>query len=363
MMSTETIVELAALALAVWATLLSIPRPPQLAWERLFKVGLSVITAGEVQAEHGNTGADARSAWAERVLGVVAWNPAARLAMGKLADPRLDDVPVPALDGERALVEALARLPDPVARFQRIYVDDPHVQEELLGDPAALGDDHDPARILGPDAGWDGVAGWTEGLQAVLARRLADVVFVLDGLEPALVAEITAAWPGLRAVQLPAAGADPTGSEAVEVLLDAVEGALQRDSDRVVQLAGGQGVQRTLAALVEGGGLRDRCLAVLSLGGQLKTPEFRPWLDQHFDNESLDTELKRSVPYLHVIDVDPADPLASDWDRQRFPQPPPLPSGRAAVDVVDLGPVHLSGLHPRVLARGILLLLALRIAA
>lgn len=361
-MRVEHWVELAAFGLAIWATLLSIPRPPRLAWERLFKVGLSVLLAGETERELGE-GAAARKAWEERVRRGVPWSPLARLAVEKLTDPRPELLPVPALEGERALVEALARLPDPAARYRHLYAEDERAMDELLGDPAQLGQDHDPAGLLGPGAGWDEVAAWSEALQAVLARRLADVVFVLDGLPADLARELGAAVPGLRTLVLPAPPDDPTGPDAVEALFQPVEAALTQDSDRVVLVASGASARRGLAALVEGGGLRDRCLAFLSLGGELQTAAARPWMAEHFDNEQLDTELKRSVPYFSVVEVDPARPLERDWAEQRFPVPPPLPSGRAAVEVVDLGPLHLAALPPRVLARGLLLLLALRLAA
>jgi hypothetical protein len=323
---------------------------------------LSVLIAGEVEREQGDH-PQARQAWLQRVLGVVPWSPLARDAVGKLADPRVEAVAVPALEGERALVEALVRLPDPAARFQRLYVEDPRAVEELTGDPDQLGPDHDPARILGPGAGWDQIAAWSPALQAVLARRMAEVVIVTDGLPEELVAALAQAAPGLRTLALPPTDPQPTGAAAVEALFAPVEAALSRDSDRVVLIAAGGAVLRTLAALVEGGGLRDRCLAVLTLGAALGDEPARAWLATHFDNQHLDTELRRSVPYLCVVDVDPADPLARDWADQRLPSPPPLPSGRAAVDVVDLGPLHLSALPPRVLARGVLLLLALRLAA
>ncbi|NOY27473.1 MAG: hypothetical protein GXP62_16535 [Oligoflexia bacterium] len=361
-MSPDSLVELVASGLAVWATLLSIPRPPKLEWERLFKVVLSVLVAGQVEAELGAVDAAARDEWAARVLGKVTWNPLGRLAERKLRAADLDDVPVPALDGERALVQALGDLADPVARFNRLYRDDPRAKDELLGDPLDLGEQHDPARILGPDAGWDQVAAWTPRLQALLARRMADVVFVLDGLADPLATRILEAWPGLRAVVLPPYSLDPTAESSVEALFDAVEGVLLRGSDRVVMVSAGLATQRSLAALAEGGGLRDRCLAVVALGGQIQTEEFAPWLDQHFNHDSLDTELKRSVPYLSVVDIDPADPVAQAWSRQRFPVPVPLKTGRAPVDVVDLGPLVLAEIHPRELARGLLLLLALRTA-
>jgi len=354
--SVVTWVELAALGLAVWATVLSIPRPPRLKWERLFKVGLAILTAGEVERELGTADAAARKEWSRRVLGSIPWNPAGRYAQEKLAEARLEAVPVPALEGERALVEALARLPDPAARYARMYVQDDRAEEELLGDPADLGQDHDPARLLGPGAGWDEVAAWSTGLQEVLSRRLAAVVMVLDGLSAPLAQELGAAVPGLRCLVL------PEGSQ-VEPAFDAIEERLEQDADRVILVAGGVGIQRSLRALAEGAGLRDRTLAVLSLGGQVRSPEMLHWLDEHFTHEALDTELRRTVPYLSIVDVDPARPLDRDWAEQRFPVPAPTVSGRVPVEIVDLGPLHLAGIHPRVLARGLLLLLALRLAA
>ncbi|RME26054.1 MAG: hypothetical protein D6798_07505, partial [Deltaproteobacteria bacterium] len=202
-MTAEAWVELAALGLAAWGIWLSLPRPPRLQWERLFKVGLSVLVAGEVERERGAPDAAAREEWRRRVLGVIPWHPAGRNAERKLAEPCAEEIPVPALEGERALVEGLAALADPAARFRRMYVEDEHAEDELLGDPARLGPDHDPAVVLGPDAGWDAVAAWDSGLQEVLARRLGDLLFVTDGLDPALDAALDAAVPGLRRVTLP----------------------------------------------------------------------------------------------------------------------------------------------------------------
>ncbi|MCB9779419.1 MAG: hypothetical protein H6742_12705 [Alphaproteobacteria bacterium] len=364
-MTVELWVEVVAAGLALWAVALSIPRPPALQWERLFKVGLSVVTAGRVEEERGSTDKQAQQEWADRVLGHVLWHPAGRDAEAKLSHARLDEIPVPALSGERVLVEALATIDGPGPRLARMYVDDEHARNELLGDPAVLGQDHDPAVILGPDAGWDHVASWDAALQTVLSRRMDGVVLVLDGLPPALADAVSGAVDGLRCVVAPRLPdpSTPTDETHVEAFFEVVEAALTADSDRVVIVAAGRSVQRTLATLVAGAGLRDRTLAVLSVGGRIQTPEFQPWLDEHFDANALDTELRRTVPYLHIVDVDPADPLAEPWRVQRFPQPPAHPSGRQPVEVVDLGPLHLAGVEPLVLARGLVLLLALRLTS
>lgn len=362
-MTVELWVEVAAVGLAIYATWLSLPRSPRLAWERLWKVGLSVITAGEVERAHGTADAAARKAWEERVVGVIPWHPAGRDAERKLREPRLEEVIVPALDGERALVEDLAALPDATARFRRMYVDDPRALEELLGDPAVLGPDHDPAAVLGPDAGWDAVAAWSAPLQTVLLRRLGDLVVVCDGLPSPLVAALGQALPGLRLVELPPASPDATDAAGVAGLFEQVESALQHDADRVVLIAWGSAIQRVLLSLSEGAGLRDRTQAVVSLGGHIQVPAFQGWLDQHFTHDAFDTELRRSIPFISVVDVDPADPLARPWEAQRFPLPPPTPQGRAPIEPLDLGPLQLSAVAPSVLARGILLFLAMRLVS
>lgn len=362
-MSIDTWVELVALGLAVVAAWLTIPRPPKLHWERLWKVGLSVLTAGEILETHGEPDEASRQRWQAEVLGAIPWNPAVRDADARLEHPRLEEIPVPALEGERALVEELARLPDAPARFQRMFVDDPRVVEELLGDPTALGPDHDPALLLGPGAGWSEVSRWSPELQGVLARRLADLVFVLDGTDPGLAPALTASLEGLRVVEMPSAQV-AAPDEAVRLFFEQVEGALSADSDRIVLLGGGLGMRRVLAALAEGDGLRDRCAAVVSLAGRIQGegPEDQDqqrWLEAHFTQEAMDTELRRSIPFFSVIDVDPLDPLGRAWAPQRFPTPAPNPQGRAPVQLVDLGPLALSRVSQKVLARGLLLLVAL----
>ena len=49
-MSAEIVVEVAAAGLAMWAAWLTIPRPPDLDWERLFKVALATVIRGDVEA-------------------------------------------------------------------------------------------------------------------------------------------------------------------------------------------------------------------------------------------------------------------------------------------------------------------------
>ena len=50
-MALELIAEVAAAGLAAWAAWLSVPRPPALDWQRLFKTTLSMGLYGEILAE------------------------------------------------------------------------------------------------------------------------------------------------------------------------------------------------------------------------------------------------------------------------------------------------------------------------
>ncbi|RME20855.1 MAG: hypothetical protein D6798_19545 [Deltaproteobacteria bacterium] len=146
-------------------------------------------------------------------------------------------------------------------------------------------------------------------------------------------------------------------------LITAVDAGLEADSDRVVFLGAGRAVQRVLAALADSPGLRDRTAAVVSSGGAIQVDGFRRWLDAHFNHDVMDTELRRSIPFISIIDVDPAAPLARSWQAQRFPIPPDIPQGRRPIEVIDLGPLHLAALSPVVLARGLVLFLAIRLSS
>lgn len=362
-MSLEGVVALAALGIALIAVWLTIPRPLERQWQRLFKVGLSVLIAGEVEAERGSTDDAARAEWERRVLGVVHWHPLARMLDDKLLDPRVGALPSPMLEGERALVEALARLPGPVERFAWMMTEDQRAVAELLGDPQELGPAHDPALVLGPAAGWSELSSWSPGLQGLLARRLGDVVLALDGADDALAIALTEAVAGLRILRLSAASAQPRSEASLNELFSSLEAALVKPSDRVVLLAVRGGAERSLAALVEGAGLRDRCLGVMLIAPPLAEPGLAALVAERFDNEHLDTEMKRAIPYFCLADVDPAHPLNPSPSSQILRQPAPLSSGRSAVEVVDLGSVDLRALPPRVLARGLLFLLAFRLAA
>jgi hypothetical protein len=340
----ETGVEWVAAALAVWAVWRSVPRAPALDHERLLHVALSTRLRGEVEA----AGGDLR-VWEGQVLGAVLYHPAFRDPGPRLRDPATAPVPVPAREGERALLEQLGRLPDPSARLRAAWVEDPRVLEALLDDPARLGPAHDPATVLGPAVGWDAVAEWGPAVGAALGRRLGHVVVLAVGVPWA--AALGAAAPGQRVVIWDAL---PETDPADRGVLRGFEALFGAASDRFVWVVGGahfEGALRVLHAWPE---LRDRLLGVVAVAPAV-SPAL-PWVEAHFTHEQMEPELQRAIPYLLLRVVDPEDPLATDWTP--LPVPPVPESGRASIAVHELGVVPREGLSDAVLACGIWVLLA-----
>lgn len=342
-MNLELIAEVVALALAIIAAALSMRGAPPLDWERLFKVTLATVIRGDVEASGGGA-----EQWWERLRGVVPYHPAARDPQAKLKAPSLEAVAVPALEGERALVAALEKQDSPAARWAVMYEGEAS-QDALMGDPDDLGPAYDPSAVLAPDAGWPAVAGWSDAVQSALARRLSDVVVMVVGgsfAEP-----MRQAVPHARVSAVVPASADIVGA--------ALNAGLTQPADRAVILVGGDDVQPVLQALHGDPSLRDRVLAVISVGGSLTGP----WMAAHFTHEGMDTELNRSTAYMDLIDVDPDEPVSTDWSEQCFVQPQVPDSGWAPIERVGLGPLPLTRQDPVMLARAVWVLLAFRLAS
>lgn len=343
-MRLETWVELAAGALAVWAVWRSVPRAPALDHERLLHVALATRLRGEVEA----AGGDLR-AWEGRVLGAVLYHPAFRDPGPRLRDPTTAPVPVPAREGERALLEALARLPDAPARLRAAWVEDPRVLEALLDDPARLGAAHDPAGVLGPAADWEAVAGWGPAIGEALQRRLGHVVVLAVGVPWA--AALGAAAPAQRVVIWDTL---PETDPADRGVLRGFEALFSAPSDRFVWAVGGANLEGALRILHAWPELRDRLVGLVAVGPAVASA--LPWVEAHFTHEQMEPELQRVIPYLLLRVVDPDDPLATDWTP--LPVPPVPESGRATIAVHELGAVPREGLPDAVLAAGIWVILA-----
>lgn len=349
-MGLEIAVELTALGLAIWAASRSVPRPPVLNWERLLKTALAV------QLLHGKEATP--EAELAALLDALAFHPAAGpQPERKLIDPATAPIPVPPLEGERALCEALAKLPALDARWARMYGAGVPEGPALLQDPDQLGEAYHPARV-GAGLDWSSVAAWTAPLQQALARRMS--AFVLVDLDGDLGSRIAASAPGLRAARVSPAG-EP------ERLAEALLATLSAASDRLILLAPGAAALAALNAVEASLTLRDRLVAVLSLGPLLgESPEDRAWMAEHFTHDRLEPELNRAILYASLIPLDPTLDPAVDalerWAKQRFPVPAPSPAGRRAIDPVDLGPLVLTKEVEALLPRALALFLAFRLS-
>lgn len=329
----------AALGVAALACWYSLPNPPDLDGERWFKVILATLLRGQVERETGEA-----KDWEARVLRFVPYHPGGRFPEQKVSDPAHYRPPGLSVPGELALVEALARIDDPVGRWKRMYDEDAAAVEARLQDPAELGDAYDPARHLGPGGSWDDLADWGAGdavaFREALVRRLPARWVLVDGAgaRPALL-EGLAGELGDLAVRIPEPEGPP--DEAAVALRAAMERPLEDLSDRLVVVATGSAVHLVLRALVEAPGLRDRLLAVVSVGGIVmgRDGELAEWMDRWFNAAELDTEMNRVTPYLHLTWVDreteppgiPGLPIAAT----RFPRPEA--GALSSIEVVDLG--------------------------
>ncbi len=170
-------------------------------------------------------------------------------------------------------------------------------------DPVTLGEDYDPARRLGPGCGWASVAARLPVVDDTITRRLAHVRLV---------------WfeePTIDLGDVVQVGAPPDAHDALEALILAPE-------LRLILVASAQS-QALLALLSEMQGLRDRVLLVLFVG-----PAFdAEWTAREFRHERFDLELAREIPYC-TLRTGPGQVLRS---------PPPVPTERTAITVVDLG--------------------------
>ncbi|MFT5680727.1 MAG: hypothetical protein ACI8RZ_001633 [Myxococcota bacterium] len=341
-MALELVVELAAAGLAAWAAWLSVPRPPALDWQRLFKTSLSIGLYGEVIAAKQD-----KTDWEASVAALVPYHPAARHEPDLLASPDPAAIPTPALPGERALVESLVPLSTPVERYTRMFSDNEQTRDALLSDPTSLGAAFDPVAAIGVGATWEAISQWGDPVRNGLTRKLAHVVVV--GVETDLAA-VMAEQSGGRGIRLEEEG-----------FIEALDAAMTSPADRIVFVAEGGGVSIILNAMHAHPGLRDRVLAVVSLGGDIAQSDTqKEWMAEHFTQPAMDTELNRSTPYLSAVLVDAADPLATDWAGQRWPIPPPDRSGRTPIQPVDLGPLPAAWLteRPDGLARALWVVLA-----
>ena len=334
-MVVESAVELLVLALALAATWLSVRSSPELDWERLWKTVLATCIRGQVEQSGGD-----QEAWWGR-LAVVPFHPAGRMAYDKAFRPSLEAIPVPAVPGEQALVESLAALDGPQARADFMFRECEAAKDALMSDPDLLGPAYAPSRAIPPRISWEDIAAWDAEVQRAIARRMHDVVVAAVGMDTQA---LTEAVPHGAVFAI---GSDSVSAESLIALLE-------EDHQRLVIATRGDVVTQVTRLLHGHPLIRDRVLAVISLGGSIQGSENRDWMDQNFQHLAFDTELNRRTLYMAI--TDPGDAFEDARD-QCFPDPPVPASGWDPIESVDLGPLPLAQQDPEVLARALWVLL------
>lgn len=347
-MNALPLLELAAAALAGWAAYLTIPRPPDRDLERIFKVALSSMLWSEAEAAGGGERA-VLDRWDAALRAQVPFHPAGRAPEDKLFAPSLHGMASPALEGERALVEALIPLPGPAERWQRMYVEDPSAADALTAHPEGLGPSGDPSAALGAGAGWEAVSAWAPSVAEAVQKRFSNVIFAVVG-DAELAAGLREAAPGLRVVE-----PEPRSAALGELCA--------APADRVVWLWRAPAFVGLLQALEASPALIDRSLALVQLGAPLADgPDDAQWLAERWRHASFEPELQRLIPIFSLIDAGPNSPRSA-WEAQALPEPALLSGASPTIERISLGPLPLAAVQPRTLARALLVPLSLRLLA
>lgn len=332
---------LAALGVAALAGLAHLPVAEKVDAERWFKLLIANMLLGEVDRAAGDA-----EAWRRAVIRFAPYHPAGREAHAKLGAPSAWHPPAGgAVEGELGLVAALAALPSPRARWARLFEDEA-ASEVLRRAPEELAEAADLTSWLGSGASWAEVIAAQGPLDARLQAALPAWWVLVRGesAAPDLLGAL-AAVIGERALvlELPPGTPEVAGATLAERLI-AHWVALGRADARLVLVGAGAGVPALMGALLATAGLRDRVLAVVSVGGAIgegTSGAEAGWVERHFEHGRLDTEKAGKTPYLQVAWCEPgSDPpgiVGLSARAQRFPNPGSDASAPWGVDVVDLG--------------------------
>ncbi len=176
----------------------------------------------------------------------------------------------------------------------------------------------EPSDWLGPGMDWKKLGEGEPELMALVKRRLGDFRLL---------------WFGVGAVELPGLTlhALKEGSLGASPEQQAWEKELEQQvgKGKVILAASGAAVMGLLKLLHDAPGLRDRCHAVILVEPELE----KEWVPANFTHAAFDTELNRVTPYLV---------LRLDRSQSTLATPPEPPTGRVAVEVLDLaGPPGL----------------------
>lgn len=352
----DVILWVAVVILALAAGWLSLPRPPALDWERLFKLSMVTLLRGPIEGAGGSA-----EAWLAAGRALVYYNPAARDAVAKLTDPGACEVAVPALPGERALLEALRAAQTPAERVALAFGKE--ADAALYDDPAELGAGWDLAALLGQGATWDALAGMTAPLREALRRRN-------DRRRWVIVADPTREEPldALRDALAEVLGPDRVvvlRESQTEALARALDAQVPELADRLVIVAVGEGAMLALRDLRQEAGQRDRVLAVVTLSAALGDAA---WLAEQFTHVGMDTELNRRTPYFYLSFIEPGCEVLGEPGRpaahSRVPSPPVPETGRASILAIDLGvlPGSVAATRQDILGRALLVVVSVYLA-
>jgi hypothetical protein len=344
------------------------PRPPKLDGERWFKAWFATLLRGRVEGEGGTP-----ERWGALVDRLALFHPA-----GRPVEARLAGVAAPGDPAEsRAVVSALAALPDRSARWAYLFERDDVGRAARLGDPNDLGATYAPSRWLGPGLDWDAVAraaGEPSALVAALRRASSARWVLVPGAargEPEVLQALAAllgeravwhaerratqvglgAFRGAIAERRPGA---PAHVEAAVALLEHLHDLTRAPSDRVVVVATGEAVHVALDALLTSDALRDQVDAVVAVGASIggcpgADHPYDPgscaaFLRAWFSHAALDLEAAHRCPWfaLQWLDAAHAPPGAFGLPLElaRFPDPADQGGPRDFVQPVDLGPLR-----------------------
>lgn len=176
----------------------------------------------------------------------------------------------------------------------------------------------EPSEWLGPGMDWKKLEEPGPELTALLHRRLGDLRLLWFGGGASALPGLT-----LTPVESGSLGSSPEQQRWEKELEQKV------GKGKVVVAASGGEAMGLLKLLHEAPGLRDRCFAVVLVEPVLD----ESWIQSNFTHASFDTELNRVTPYLV---------LRADRSLPTLVAPPEPPTGRVAVEVLDLaGPPGL----------------------
>ncbi len=313
---------IASLAMALWLGWSYAPRTSQLQGTKWFNAVLARLAGPAVPLD------------------------APRFAERLLAHPELPSS-VDEDEATRALRSALSALPDPSARWARLF--QPVQSPDLDFLRLYLGNDAFPS---------DPTADMSAALSVTLDRRAHLPWILFDGRPSDDLPDLLAAMSGER---LPW-GASTTPAQMREV----VERVAPAAVDRIVLCASGLAVLPLITFLAENETLRDRVAAVVCVHGAFAgapgaAPEHSPeaardLMEARFTHASLDTEMDRRTPWLtlhwlpaaerwprddHGAPTAPA-PAGLPIDGTRLPKPRDEDAVVRGLEIVDLGPVSTS---------------------